>query len=100
MRDVPVVGALGGRSSGGSAASGAGSTHRPAAAGWLPARRGALAGEWRTGDLEAARIKVGAMPGESPAPAMHPTAAQAVSEPRRYTRPVLCLEKLLLRKSA
>src|SRR5229473_7296758 len=59
-----------------------------------------LAGEWCVGDLKPIRVMVEAMPGESPAPATHPTAAQADSEPRRYTRPALCLEKLSLRKGA
>ena len=36
---------------------GARSTRGPAGAGWLPARRAALAGEWRVGNLEPARKK-------------------------------------------
>ena len=40
-------------------ARGLGSTRRPAWASWLPARRAALAGEWRGGDLERAGIRFG-----------------------------------------
>src|SRR6266699_419493 len=49
----------------------------------IPRRVGARGGKGN--GVTAAKVK--AMPGESPAPATHPTAARAVSEPRRYTRP-------------
>src|SRR6266446_3885177 len=38
---------------------GADFTLRPAKAGWLPARRAALAGEWRVGDLQPTRRTIG-----------------------------------------